>query len=73
MATSAASSEFAANANVPTAALTNAFAAVGTFTFTANSLDAALVATLQPGNYTVVVSPSTGATGLGLVEVYEVP
>ena len=56
-----------------TAALTTAFASVGTFTFAANSRDAALVSTLQPGNYTVVVSPSTGATGIGLVEVYEVP
>ena len=56
-----------------TVALTSAFAAVGTFSFAPTSFDAALSATLQPGNYTVVVSPSTGATGIGLVEVYEVP
>ena len=33
--------------------------------------DAALVATLSPGNYTVTVSAATGAGGLGLVECYD--
>ena len=56
-----------------TTALSAAFTAAGTFGFAANSLDAALTATLQSGNYTVVVGPSTGVTGTGLVEVYELP
>jgi hypothetical protein len=56
-----------------TAALTAAFTAAGTFTFDARSRDAALIATLLPGSYTVVVAPFSGATGNGLVEVYELP
>jgi hypothetical protein len=56
-----------------TGPLTAAFTAAGTFGLAATSADAALTATLAPGNYTVVVSPSTGATGTGLVEVYELP
>ncbi|MBI5770573.1 MAG: hypothetical protein HZA93_22540 [Verrucomicrobia bacterium] len=35
--------------------------------------DAALVATLTPGNYTVQVRSADGTTGVVLVEVYEVP
>jgi hypothetical protein len=53
--------------------LSAAFSAAGAFQFAANSLDAAVTATLSPGAYTVVVTPSTGATGIGLVEVYELP
>src|SRR5205814_7557763 len=56
-----------------TAELTAAFTAAGTFSFAANSLDAAMVTTLNPGVYTVQVTPANGATGTGLVEVYEVP
>ncbi len=56
-----------------TTELTTAFTASGTFSFAANSLDAALVTTLAPGLYTVQVTPAAGATGTGLVEVYEVP
>ena len=37
------------------------------------SRDAALVATLAPGNYTAQVTVASGATGTALVEVYEVP
>jgi hypothetical protein len=36
-------------------------------------LDAALLITLPPGTYTVIVSGAGGLTGVGLVEVYEVP
>lgn len=46
---------------------------VGAFALSANSKDAALVATLAPGSYTLQVSGSGGATGVVLVEVYEVP
>jgi hypothetical protein len=35
--------------------------------------DAALLITLPPGTYTVIVSGAGGLTGVGLVEVYEVP
>lgn len=52
-------------------ALSATFSAVGAFSFAAGSEDSALVATLQPGAYTVVVTGATSATGLGLVEVYE--
>lgn len=56
-----------------TAALSAAFAQVGAFTLPANSKDAAVLQTLAPGSYTVQVVPATGATGVALVEVYEVP
>ncbi len=37
-----------------------------------NPLESAIYATLQPGAYTAIVSGVGGATGVGLVEVYEV-
>jgi hypothetical protein len=56
------------------AALTAAFTSVGAFQLSgAASRDAALLATLAPGNYTVQVSGIGGTTGVALVEVYEVP
>ena len=36
-----------------------------------NDLESALVQTLDPGAYTVVVRGTNGATGIGLVEVYD--
>jgi hypothetical protein len=56
-----------------TAALRAAFFSAGTFDLVSNSLDAALIGSLSPGSYTVQVKPSTGSSGLGLVEVYELP
>jgi sugar lactone lactonase YvrE len=56
-----------------TAALTAAFNQVGAFPLPATSRDAALLATLQPGNYTVQVSGVGDTTGVAIVEVYEVP
>ncbi len=56
-----------------TAALTAAFARVGAFALPPDSKDAAIVATLQAGSYTVEVSGVGGTTGTALVEVYEVP
>jgi hypothetical protein len=38
-----------------------------------NPLEAAILITLLPGPYTAIVSGFEGATGVGLVEVYEVP
>jgi hypothetical protein len=55
------------------AALRAAFDGVGAFQVPARSLDAALLAALQPGQYSVQVSGVQGATGLVLVEVYEAP
>ncbi len=37
-----------------------------------NPLESAILTTLQPGAYTAIVSGVGGATGVGLVEVYEV-
>jgi hypothetical protein len=56
-----------------TAALNTAFGAVGAFSLATGSRDAAIVATLQPGNYTVEVTGVNGATGTALVEIYDVP
>ncbi len=49
------------------------FSKVGAFPLQSGSADCALVATLPPGSYTVQVSGANGATGVALVEVYEVP
>lgn len=53
--------------------LAAAFASVGAFALPADSRDAAVVAALAPGNYTVQVAGVTGATGMILVEIYELP
>ena len=39
----------------------------------ANNLESAIVSTLAPGNYTAVVRGKGNATGVGLVEVYNLP
>ena len=56
-----------------TASLAATFTAVGAFPLDANSRDAALLTTLQPGSYTVQVRGTDGGTGEALVEIYEVP
>ncbi|PHX72143.1 MAG: hypothetical protein CK548_04880 [Opitutia bacterium] len=56
-----------------TAPLTAAFRKVGAFPVPGTSLDAALLATLQPGSYSVQVAGVTAENGLVIVEVYEVP
>lgn len=53
--------------------LSAAFAQAGAFVLPATSRDAALRAALAPGNYTVQVSGVGGATGVALVEIYELP
>lgn len=54
--------------------LATAFTSVGAFGFAnPNSKDAVLLATLEPGAYTVVASGVGGSTGIALVEVYDVP
>jgi len=44
----------------------------GAFDLAAGSLDAATVVTLNPGSYTAVASGVGGATGVGIVEIYDV-
>ena len=56
-----------------TTLLSAAFTAVGAFGLDASSKDAAILATLQPGNYTVRANGVGTTTGVGLVEIYEVP
>lgn len=55
------------------AAARGAFAAVGAFDLPSGSRDAALLVTLPPGSYTAQVSGIAGASGVALVEVYDVP
>ncbi|MDB6128396.1 MAG: Ig family protein, partial [Verrucomicrobia bacterium] len=52
-------------------ALTAVFNQVGAFPLTANSTDAAMLVTLQPGRYSVVVTDAQGAAGIALAEVYD--
>jgi outer membrane protein assembly factor BamB/subtilisin family serine protease len=54
-------------------ALSAAFSAAGAFTLAPGSADAAMLATLAPGSYTLQLSGRNGSTGIGLVEVYLVP
>lgn len=55
-------------------AMKTAFAKTGAFTLIdSNSSDAALLVTLNPGAYSVVVSSADGTSGVALVEVYDIP
>jgi hypothetical protein len=54
-------------------ALAPRFANVGAFPWQTGSKDAALMQTLEPGAYTVVISDKNNASGISLVEVYAVP
>jgi hypothetical protein len=56
-----------------TEALEAAFGAVGAFSLQAGSKDSAVLVTLLPGAYTAQVSSVSGATGIALLEVYEMP
>lgn len=53
-------------------AIVAASATVGAFPLAANSLDAVVLAQLNPGAYTAQVSGTGGKTGVGLVELYDV-
>jgi hypothetical protein len=53
--------------------LATAATQVGAATLAAGSKDSALLATLQPGVYSAIVSGVGGTSGVALVEVYEVP
>ena len=53
------------------AELAQAAALVGALPLAANSLDAAVLAVLPPGAYTVVVNGANGTSGIVLTEVFE--
>ncbi len=55
------------------AAIISAAQKVGAVPFADGSADAALLIDLPPGIYTAVVSGRSGATGVGMVEIYAVP
>jgi hypothetical protein len=44
---------------------------VGAFPLAANSRDASLTLTLEPGAYSAILSGQSGATGIALIEVYD--
>jgi hypothetical protein len=54
-------------------ALSDAFAKVGAFGFQAGSNDAAILITLPAGAYTAQVTGVGQTTGVGLVEIFEMP
>ncbi|HXN36129.1 MAG TPA: hypothetical protein VN877_08150, partial [Opitutaceae bacterium] len=64
----AGTSAVAASYRLATAADMNS---VGAFSLTPGSADSAMAVTLPPGQYTAELSGAAGATGTGLVEVYE--
>lgn len=45
---------------------------LGSFPLTAGSRDAAIMTTLRPGSYTAVVTGVGGASGVALLEIYEI-
>jgi hypothetical protein len=47
--------------------------AAGAFALADDAKDAALVLTLNPGNYTLQITGKPGSGGVALVEVYELP
>tara|TARA_B110000037_G_C16997143_1_gene455553 strand:+ start:63 stop:242 length:180 start_codon:yes stop_codon:yes gene_type:complete len=52
---------------------TTAMGDAGSYVLGAGSKSSAILATLSPGLYTVILSGVSGAEGVALVEVYEVP
>jgi hypothetical protein len=55
------------------AVLAAAASQTGAFALADNSADSAILIVLPPGNYTAELSGTDSATGIGLVEVYEIP
>jgi len=54
-------------------AMQDAFASVGAFSLTSKSADAALILSLSAGTYSVLLSGAGASTGVGLIEIYELP
>jgi hypothetical protein len=69
---SGATAPLATNDNWAGTQISTLAARVGAFALTAGSADAALVMNLEPGNYTVQVKGKGTATGVAIVEVYEI-
>lgn len=59
--------------NSNSAQIAAAAANVGAFALASGSADSALLVTLQPGDYTVVINGASGAAGVALAETYIVP
>ncbi|MEY2880088.1 MAG: hypothetical protein RLZZ15_2468, partial [Verrucomicrobiota bacterium] len=59
-------------AGASASSLTAAFTKSGAFPFAAGSKDAAIITDLAPGTYTIQVSGVANATGVALVEVYDI-
>jgi hypothetical protein len=55
------------------AELLAAAAQVGAFALPRGSKDAAVLISLEPGNYTALISGANGTSGIALLEVYELP
>ena len=53
--------------------IADAGAAIGGFPLNEGSADAAILIWLEPGAYTARMSGRNGGTGVGLIEVYQVP
>ncbi len=53
------------------ASLEATFTAVGAFTWTRGSKDAATLVTLPPGSYSAIVRGNDGGSGMAIVEVYD--
>jgi len=56
-----------------TSQISAATVAAGAFALPADSRDSVLLITLAPGNYTALVSGVNDATGIAIIEVYEMP
>jgi len=67
----AGNSGWSTNANAT--AIAAAASTVGAFALTAGSADCALLLTLQPGAYTMVITAPGGGSGVALAESYVVP
>ena len=50
-----------------------AITATGAFALPDNSLDAAILVSLEPGVYTAHATSATSSTGVALIEIYEAP
>lgn len=61
------------NTSANAASLAATAQAVGAFSLPSASRDAVVLVTLQPGAYTAQMSGVNGTTGIGLLEVYQVP
>jgi hypothetical protein len=61
---------FVTNSGWGNAALADAARRAGAFALPANSRDAAVLMTLEPGAYTAQLASVSGATGIGMIEIY---